>query len=78
LDAINAPLAKGVGDKPDQQEIALHAYAIIGKDSQDLKNTVYDDTILITLYNSEEPLDREVLIKKSISLLQMKLSSKWA
>lgn len=68
LDAIDAPLAAGVAGRLDKQEICLHAYIALGKDSDNLKNTVYEDSILITLYN-EGPLVRDILVEKTIALL---------
>lgn len=68
LDAIDAPLATGVAARIDKQEIYLHAYVAMGQDSDNLKNTVYEDSILITLHN-EGPLIRDVLLEKTIDLL---------
>ena len=73
LDAIDAPLATGVAQRLDKQEICLHAYVVLGQDSDNLKNTVYEDSILITLYN-DGPSTRDVLVEKVIDLLSCEQS----
>jgi len=69
LDAINAPLAAGLAKRPDAQEVSLHAYLLMGKETQDLRNSVYDDTILLVLYK-EGDLARRDLVEKVINNLQ--------
>jgi len=68
LDAIDAPLAKGIAKRLDKQEICLHAYVTLSQDSDNLKNTVYEDSVLITLWN-KGPLNRDDLIKATVDLL---------
>ena len=68
LDAIDAPLARGVATRPDKQEICLHAYVTLSRDSDNLKNTVYEDSVLITLWN-KGPLNRDDLTEATIDLL---------
>ena len=68
LDAIGAPLARGVASRPDKQEICLHAYVVLSQDADNLKNTVYEDSVLITLWNND-PLSCDELVEAAISLL---------
>jgi len=68
LDAIGAPLAKGIVSRPDKHEILLHSFSIMSSESHDLRNTVYDDSISITLKNYPN-LSRNELLKKVIELL---------
>ena len=69
LDAIGAPLAAGLASRPDAQEISLYAYLTMGKETQDLRNTVFDDTLLLLLYK-EGDLLRTELVEKTVQTLQ--------
>lgn len=68
LDAIGAPIASGITTRPDRQEILLHSFCIMSSESLDLKNSVYDDSIIITS-RSYPKLSRIELIDKVIELL---------
>lgn len=54
LDAIGAPLARGMGNRPDMHEMCLHAYLTLGSETHELKNTVYDDTVFLLLHTEDE------------------------
>jgi hypothetical protein len=68
LNAVDAPEAPAPTSRPDFREIALHAYATLGQDAHELKNTVYDDSILNTSFHLG-PLGREELLRETINLL---------
>lgn len=68
LDAIGSPLATGIASRPDRQEILLHSFCIMGSESQTLRNSVYDDSIIVTSRNYPN-LGRNELIDKVIELL---------
>lgn len=45
----------------DYQEMALHSYTLLSSDSKQLKENIYDDTILFILSNNESLSDLDVL-----------------
>jgi len=68
LDAIDAPLAAGIGGRPDQKEILLHAYSNLSSDRHNHQAEVYEESILLASY-LKGPLDRDQLIKEAAHLL---------
>jgi len=68
LNCIGAPQASRGGQRIDYQEIALYAYSMLGQDTHNLRNTVYDDSILNTCYRLG-PLERDELIEECVTLL---------
>jgi len=68
-EAIGLPLDITVQDRPDSAEILLHAYIALGSDRSDLKEEVYDDTLVLALHGSAGGLDRESLVKHAAELL---------
>lgn len=69
LDAIGAPLAPGMGRRPDSQEMCLHMYLTLARETHDLKDTVYDDTIFLVLHKEGE-LAKEGLMLRVVQTLQ--------
>lgn len=61
LDETNSPLptnqAKG---NLDYREMALHSYTLLSSDSNQLKDNIYDDTILFVLSNNDSLSEEEI------------------
>jgi hypothetical protein len=49
LDALNIPLPSTSNKRIDRSEILLHSYVALGSETADLRDQVYEDTLLITL-----------------------------
>jgi hypothetical protein len=62
LDETNAPLPSSkVKGNLDYRERALHSYTLLSSDSKQLKENIYDDTILFILSNSENLSEDEII-----------------
>lgn len=62
LDETNAPLPSSqVKGNLDYRERALHSYTLLSSDSKQLKENIYDDTILFILSNNEHLSETEIL-----------------
>lgn len=81
LDVVDLPLPRQHGNIVDIKEKALHSYSVFSDDAGKLKYSVYEDTILFSLYNNSMTEDElvefvikflnlneesEILIKKRI------------
>ncbi|PIQ20071.1 MAG: hypothetical protein COW65_17115 [Cytophagales bacterium CG18_big_fil_WC_8_21_14_2_50_42_9] len=65
LDLVGYPLPRQHGNSVDIKERALHGYNVFSDDSAKLKFSVYEDTILFSLYGkslSEEDLINSVIV----------------
>jgi hypothetical protein len=51
LDIVDLPLPRQHGNIVDIKEKALHGYSVFSEDAGKLKYSVYEDTILFSLYN---------------------------
>jgi hypothetical protein len=67
--AIGLPLDISIRDRPDCSEILLHAYIALGSDRSDLRQEVYDDTLLLALHLAQGDSDRHTLISNASDLL---------
>ncbi|MBN1971498.1 MAG: hypothetical protein JW870_19190 [Candidatus Delongbacteria bacterium] len=62
LDETNAPLPSSqYKGHLDYRELALHSYTLLSSDSKQLKENIYDDTILFILSNNENLSEAEIL-----------------
>lgn len=68
-EAIGLQMNLSVSDRPDRAEILLHAYIALGTDRFDLKNEVYDDSILIALHEAGTAMSRDNVVLKAAGLL---------
>lgn len=68
--AIGLQIDIQIADRPDKTEVLLHAYAALGADRSDLRNEIYDDTLLLTLHASKSPLARKELLNNASSLIE--------
>ncbi|MBL6447592.1 hypothetical protein JMN32_14835 [Fulvivirga sp. 29W222] len=69
LDKLNYPLPRDHKLKgPDFRERALHSYSMFSKDSKDLKQGIYDDTILFIL-SEKSPLSEDDLESEALKFL---------
>ncbi len=55
--------------RADYRELALHSYIALGSDVQLLRKTVFADSILISLYQHDQALEREQLVREVLLLL---------
>lgn len=64
LDETNAPLPSNqVKGSFDYREMALHSYTLLSSDSIQLKDNIYDDTILFILSNHEKLSEDDLIVK---------------
>lgn len=69
LDSIDYPLPRQHGNIVDIKEKALHSYTVFSEDTNKLKFSVYEDTILFSLFNKE--LTEDELITYVLSFLNL-------
>ena len=69
LDAINYPLPRQHGNIVDIKEKALHSYSLFSDDASKLKYSVYEDTILFSLYKNS--MSEDELINSVITFLNL-------
>jgi hypothetical protein len=63
LDESNYPMPKDYTSSFDYREMALHSYTILSDDAIQMKSSIYDDTILFLLSNTES-IEEDVLVQK--------------
>ena len=68
-DAIGLQLNVVIADRPDRAEVLLHAYVALGSDRSDLRNEVYDDSLLLALHEANTGLVRDVVVTNALELL---------
>jgi len=68
-EAIHLPLDVNLRSRPDQKEILLHAFLSLDEDRRHLQNEIYDNALLITLYDLNSPQTPEILAGKVSELL---------
>jgi hypothetical protein len=68
-EAVGLTMNVSVSDRPDRAEILLHAYCALGNDRFDLKNEVYEDSILIALHDAGTAMTRKNVVEKASELL---------
>ncbi len=69
LDSVDYPLPRQHGNFVDIKEKALHSYSVFSEDTNKLKFSVYEDTILFNLFNKE--LTEDELINYVLSFLNL-------
>lgn len=69
LDVLNYPLPRQHGNIVDFKEKALHSYSLFSDDAGKLRYSVYEDTILFSLFNTN--LDEESLVNAVIKFLNL-------
>lgn len=69
LDSVDYPLPRQHGNIVDIKEKALHTYSIFSEDTNKLKFSVYEDTILFNLFNKN--LTEDELISYVLSFLNL-------
>lgn len=69
LDAVDYPLPRQHGNIIDIKEKALHSYSIFSEDTNKLKFSVYEDTILFSLFNKN--LTEDELINYALTFLNL-------
>ncbi len=69
LDLVDYPLPRGHGNIIDIKEKALHSYGVFSDDAGKLRYSVYEDTILFSLYN--DVLDEDTLVKSVLNFLNL-------
>lgn len=69
LDALNYPLPRQHGNIVDIKEKALHNYSLFSDDASKLKYSVYEDTILFSLYKNS--MSEDELINSVITFLNL-------
>lgn len=69
LDVVDLPLPRQHGIIVDMKEKALHSYSVFSDDAGKLKYSVYEDTILFSLYNKS--MTENELIDFVISFLNL-------
>lgn len=69
LDTVDYPLPRQHGNIIDIKEKALHSYSIFSEDTNKLKFSVYEDTILFNLFNKN--LSEDELINYVLSFLNL-------
>jgi hypothetical protein len=68
-EAIGLQMNVSVSNRPDRGEILLHAYVALSADRLDLKNEVYDDSILIALHEAGVAMSRSNVVLKAAEFL---------
>lgn len=68
-EAIHLPLDVNLRKRPDQKEILLHAFLSLDDERRHLQNEVYDNALLITMYDLETAQTPEMLTTKAAELL---------
>ena len=68
-EVILLPLNVNVRERPDTPEILLHAFVSLDKDRKQLQHTVYDDAILISIYELRAQCQPEEAITAAAALL---------
>lgn len=74
-EAIELPLDVPVRSRPDRQEMLLHAFASLSDERKELQVGVYDDALLITVFESETKLPRNLLVEQAAELLGLSRGS---
>lgn len=69
-DAIGLSLTIPSTDRPDRAEMLLHAYIALGSDRSELRDEVYDDSLLIVLHESEAAMQRADAVLGAAELLR--------
>ncbi len=69
LDALDVPHNLNVANEPDEEEILLNSYIVLGEDALKLREGVYEDAILAILHRQGDPVDRQDLVAQAAMFL---------
>ncbi|MFC4817540.1 hypothetical protein [Flavobacterium sp. GCM10023249] len=69
LDLLDYPLPRQHGNIVDIKEKALHSYGLFSEDAGKLRHSVYEDTILFSLFNNS--MDEDSLVNSVITFLNL-------
>jgi hypothetical protein len=67
--AIDLQLDVQITSRPDRQEMLLHAIAGLSDEKRNFRESVYDDALLVTLFEANSHLSRAQLIANATKLL---------
>lgn len=70
LDESSYPLPRNFAQSPDYREMALHAYTLMSKDTSNMKEGIYEDTILFILSDKVNAFEDD-LIKDVLNYLRL-------
>ena len=70
------PVSVNLAERPDRKEVLLHAYVTLGTDTADLRSSVYDDTLILALRESDGPMTRGAMVESASKLLECKAAIK--
>lgn len=68
-EAIGLPMHVTIRERPDRQEMLLHAFASLSDERKVFKEGVFEDALLISVFESESSIDRIELVKRAADLL---------
>lgn len=72
LDELGHPdLRNNFSDAIDYRQRVLHSYTLLSSDAKNLKEQIYDDTILLVLSESTCGLEKDDIISKAINILKI-------
>lgn len=76
LDQTNSPLPRNIASSPDYREMALYSYTLMSDDSRNMRDGIYDDTILFIISSEGEVYESDLPEKvlKYLSLSETKHS----
>lgn len=70
LDQTNSPLPRNFASSPDYKEMALYSYTLMSDDSRNMRDGIYDDTILFII-SSEGEVSESDLPEKVLTYLNL-------
>ncbi len=70
LDESSYPLPRSLAQCPDYREMALHAYTLMSRDARNMREGIYDDTILFVL-SEEHAADQDALANNVAKFLAL-------
>jgi len=73
LDESGYPVPTNSMYRPDYKEMALHAYTLMSKDARNMREGIYDDTIMFILSDNSEMYDH-IIIEEVIKFLGLEIN----
>ena len=74
-DVLNLRMDIPLNSRPDKQEILLHAIAGLSDEKKNFREGVYDDALLVTVFEGNGALSRSQLVKDASTLLGLTVES---
>lgn len=71
-EAIDLRLDVDVDQRPDKKEMLLHAFASLGNERSELRNGVFDDALVVSVYEAGGKIKRDDLVKNASQILSSK------